>query len=601
MSKIQVDFKFILRNKIYQIHSNSRFLNDINPCIYQKLTVNLQYEIQSHVRNEIFKYFIKYLVNREIPDINAENIYEFEALSDEFDVMKNLIQLFKKNISKNGYSTLLNNNKKLREKIQEKKDQLNQHSSKFKQIIHLLINNNGFDTYTSFYKIKEQLIDECQKEYVDSVDLLTRKKVEINGFIYNINEKEKTADLYRKTSIEKDIFIPRSIYYQSKEYLIVEICNDAFKYNNFIESITFEKNSELRIIGKESFESCMKLKSVTIPSTVTHINAYAFNNCYNLQYLNIPENSELIFIGNHSFSNTSIESLLIPSKATELQKCFCCSMQKLKDIKIMKENKNFIYYENKFLLGKSSQLNDFYDILLFARCDLEIVNIPSFIKIIGAHAFESNKTIKKVIFPENSELVSIKKLAFFFSSIESIKIPSNVKKISENSFSNCSNLKKVEIANNSELKVIKNSAFYSSSLEYVLVPKSVTILDNYSFSFCQNIKAIDFEENSELKIIKSNLLYISAIESFTIPSNVVEIEDGWCSYTPELKRINIMKGNKNFIYFENNFLLGKSSLMNDVYDILLFARRDIEIANIPPNIKIISPYAFEFCKKNLKK
>ena len=35
---------------------------------------------------------------------------------------------------------------------------------------------------------------------------------------------------------------------------------------------------------------------------------------------------------------------------------------------------------------------------------------------------------------------------------------------------------------------------------------------------------------------------------------------------------------------------------NDEFDILLFASRDIEEISIPSNIKIISSYAFEFCR-----
>ena len=128
----------------------------------------------------------------------------------------------------------------------------------------------------------------------------------------NINEKEKTADLYRKTSIEKDIFIPRSIYYQSKEYLIVEICNEAFKYNNFIESITFEKNSELISIGKKAFENS-SIENISISHHITKIDNYAFYLASTFGDSFIRGDSNAFILINHA----SLESVLISNALLE--------------------------------------------------------------------------------------------------------------------------------------------------------------------------------------------------------------------------------------------------------------------------------------------
>lgn len=52
---------------------------------------------------------------------------------------------------------------------------------------------------------------------------------------------------------------------------------------------------------------------------------------------------------------------------------------------------------------------------------------------------------------------------------------------------------------------------------------------------------------------------------------------------------------KNIIYYYDKFIIGKSDLKSDNYDILYFSRRDIKTANIPSFIKRIASNAFEGC------
>ena len=60
---------------------------------------------------------------------------------------------------------------------------------------------------------------------------------------------------------------------------ITEIGGNAFSGNDALTSVTFGKNSELRIIEEAAFVGCSSLTSFVIPSKVTSIGEYAFNNC----------------------------------------------------------------------------------------------------------------------------------------------------------------------------------------------------------------------------------------------------------------------------------------------------------------------------------
>ena len=51
------------------------------------------------------------------------------------------------------------------------------------------------------------------------------------------------------------------------------------------------------------------------------------------------------------------------------------------------------------------------------------------------------------------------------------------------------------------------------------------------------------------------------------------------------------------VYYDNNFILGKSNQKSEIFDILVFARRDIVNAIIPSFIKQIGPYSFTYCTR----
>ena len=55
-----------------------------------------------------------------------------------------------------------------------------------------------------------------------------------------------------------------------------------------------------------------------------------------------------------------------------------------------------------------------------------------------------------------------------------------------------------------------------------------------------------------------------------------ELEEGWCYDTQKLKRIIISPLNDQFIFKDDKYLLCKSDIKKDEFDILLFVRRDIE-------------------------
>lgn len=123
----------------------------------------------------------------------------------------------------------------------------------------------------------------------------------------------------------------------------------------------------------------------------------------------------------------------------------------------------------------------------------EIIEVPSYIDVIGYGAFKDNNYIKKVIL-------------------------SNVMMIEDNAFSRCANLSEIIFSNRSivihggafcdctSLKEIKfpegtpyimPQAFSGcSSLEYVEIPSSVSWIGAWAFGGCISLKRVNFHSNS---------------------------------------------------------------------------------------------------------
>ena len=85
--------KLILKSKEFSISSNFCYFNDINPEIYKSLTTNHHYKVQSNVSEEVFQSFLDYWLTKKLPSIDDNNIHEYVELSEEFDLMKDLIQM----------------------------------------------------------------------------------------------------------------------------------------------------------------------------------------------------------------------------------------------------------------------------------------------------------------------------------------------------------------------------------------------------------------------------------------------------------------------------------------------------------------------------
>lgn len=180
------------------------------------------------------------------------------------------------------------------------------------------------------------------------------------------------------TSISTTAFSAQPHYWSTKTHLqfltiassVTSIENWAFARNDSLEEVIFEPGSQLETIGDEAF-SGSSLSSITIPAAVTSIGKYAFYSNENLIRVKFGSGSQLNSIAESAFAYTGITTITIPKNLTSMGKSAFYGNGQLKTI--------------KFETG--SQLKSIGDGAL-AFCQISAITIPASVTSIGKEAFE---------------------------------------------------------------------------------------------------------------------------------------------------------------------------------------------------------------------
>lgn len=212
-------------------------------------------------------------------------------------------------------------------------------------------------------------------------------------------------------------------------------------------------------IGEKAFLQKEDITSITLPSSVTRIERYAFYNVgYNLftkgntdflgegaeLIINIPEN--VTYIGDAAFKWVKASNLKIPKGVT--------------------------------YIGEES----------FTQTPITNITIPKGVKVIPKKAFFKCKELKSVTLYDG--ITTIGESAFDYClNLETINFPDSLTSIEFSAFSNCSSLKKVTIPSN--VKTIEGCTFrWCTSLSDVVLPEGLEIIEGAAFQGCRSLGEI---------------------------------------------------------------------------------------------------------------
>ena len=325
----------------------------------------------------------------------------------------------------------------------------------------------------------------------------------------------------------------------------------AFKGCSSLTTVTFEKESQLKTIsGGYSnpnyygvFSDCTALTSIKIPASVKTIEEAAFKGCSSLATVTFEKGSQLKTIGGDSYSSgafsdcTALTSIEIPASVETIEAAAFRGCSKLATV----------------TFEKASQLKTIST--AFSSCPIISIEIPASVETIETSAFRGCSKLATVTFEKGSQLKTISgdystgstsNYSGVFSdctALKSIEIPASVETIEAAAFKGCSSLTTVTFEKESQLKIIGGGYGYSYSgtfyyygafsdctaLKSIEIPASVETIEVVAFKGCSSLITVTFEKGSQLKIIGGGFRSGSYHGAFCQLKNLMTVDMSACT------------------------------------------------------------------------
>ncbi|MBQ2362617.1 MAG: leucine-rich repeat protein [Bacteroidaceae bacterium] len=248
---------------------------------------------------------------------------------------------------------------------------------------------------------------------------------------YEITSDTTVAVIEGDGSYVGSIIIPDSVQYSGNTYAVLTIKDYAFQNCNNLKYV--EIPNTVISIGGRAFENCTALDSVTIGNSVKTIEYDAFKRT-GLKSAALPNSLE--FINYHAFDGcSSLDSVSLGNSLKTIRENVFSGCSKLTKVNV---NDIRTLFNIEFTNSNSNPLSIAKRLYLDGTEVTELV-IPEGITEIPSGLFNGITSITSIIIP--SSVTSIAANAFnSCTNLSEVTIPETVKSIGDGAFSGCTNL-----------------------------------------------------------------------------------------------------------------------------------------------------------------
>ena len=425
-------------------------------------------------------------------------------------------------------------------------------------------------------------------------------------------DKLETVSLGKLTRINTGMFFDCDMLSQVDIGKVTFIGESAFEGCQNLPGM-FPLNNVTKI-GYKAFKDCHGMTgTLIIPDSVTEIEEYAFENCYNIDSITIGSGLKDIggyshsipFIGMSGVKTITFKGDAVPpfhvfyifDTMTELQTIYVPA----NGVKDYVSKLNYHIGAAQIRTWDSDEALFIQDgILCLYQGDEEELILPPEIKKILPGAFRNNHSLKKVVLNDNVTEIGTKSF-FQCDTLEEVILNEKLKTIKYSAFEKCTALNKVTFGD--ALTQIGDSAFSGcinlggtlvipdtvteigesafkdcTSLEGVILNNKLTQIARYTFSGCTNLKGILQIPEKVTDIEEYAFENCSSLEGLSLGTNVYSVQDAAfrnCTGITELKLNTKLKE------------IGRSAFYNcsNIPGSLI----------LPDNVTKIGSYAFNNC------
>lgn len=255
---------------------------------------------------------------------------------------------------------------------------------------------------------------------------------------------------------------------------------------------------------------------ITIPATVTKVNAEAFKDCTKITEIKFEAGEANVVIGNAAFAGcTSMTSITLPKNLADFSFGMiegCTALQT-----IVADGVSVVYSDGGVIYSGDKSTLIYYP----ANREGTTYTVLPGTKIIAEKAFLNNAMLETVILPEG--LIEIRDNAFnSATALLSIEIPNTVEVIGKNVFQYCGKLNVTFAEGGESALAIGDYAFGHTHFEKIELPERLVALGDYVFENNTDLNSISFGENSKLTTI-GNYVFINtaSLTEVTFPDSLV--------------------------------------------------------------------------------
>lgn len=388
--------------------------------------------------------------------------------------------------------------------------------------------------------------------------------------------------------------IPKSVFSKTKLVSVhigakvQTICDAAFADCKSLKTLTFDPNTELKmieggsntgafsgcssltdftlpdsleVIGEHAFYGCSAVQNLIIPVKVNRIGESAFQYCTGLETVSFADGCELQKISKNSFANCiGLKTVRFSNEIRTLENAAfanCNSLETLQfsDGSMLETVEDSCFYADSSLktmqLPKSvTSIGEF----AYTLSGLQSAEISEDVTNIGAAAFGACYDLKELVVNENNTVYASLDNVLFNKENTVVycvpsgrkgvySLPETVHTMAPYSFYHNQYLKLVSLPES--LQEIQNDAFsYCTSLQKVVIPDSVTSIGRYAFAWCYALNSVSFGENSQLKRLGMDSFVGCGFSEITIPASVEEMAQYVFENCYSLRSITFAKGSK---------------------------------------------------------
>ena len=342
------------------------------------------------------------------------------------------------------------------------------------------------------------------------VEISDVKEFVFDGITYicAVNAKKaRVGEQPSGASIPEVLTIPSNITMDGVVYQVKSIDDYAFWNKNEIKELIISEGIET--IGWCAFRYCFGMNKLTLPSTLTKIDDYAFGNCSALASVTVSLQNP-VEINDNVFGIIGSEGTVMPSSATLYVPIGTTSKYQatqgwsifqaiyegeLKETTIDAVRYSYVTGSKVATLLKGNPNSS----LLTIPASITIDGTSYAVKAISANAFWNYNSLKEVVVSEGIETIGQFAFRYCFG-LKKLTLPSTLTKIDECAFGNCTAMTSVTVHLQDPFE-IENNVFeiYNSGTSETTPPSATLYVPNGTSSkYCSTAGWSIFQKIQEL-------------------------------------------------------------------------------------------------------